>query len=334
MRGLARFVAVGLLMAGTVLAQDADVTSARAIAAEGIRAFDAGYYDYAQKKLGLAYEVVQVPTIALYRARALVEVGRLVEASELYLVCARLEIEAGQLEKQQQAQEQCTQEREALQGRISTLVVQVIGVEGIVRFEIDGRPVNGALLREGHLVDPGLHKVRGVGDGREATAVVALEPGATRTIALDLSPPPPPLPAPVAVKPAPAPRATAEMEEPAHSDRVGRTDRAQRTLGFVSVGVAGGLLMFGAVNGVRAKNKKTDLDASGCAENQCLPEQQREVDAYNRALGMANGSFIAAGLFGAAGTVLILTAPRNTRTSRRRLDPWVAPGNTGLRLRF
>ena len=77
-----RLLAFGLLLSSVAAGQsDTTVTAAREIARQGLKAYDAGRYEEAADKLSRAYAVVKLPTLALHTARALVKVGRLVEAT-------------------------------------------------------------------------------------------------------------------------------------------------------------------------------------------------------------------------------------------------------------
>src|SRR5262245_36361776 len=90
---------LGLTLTAGVAAQSVDqasLASARTLGYEGVERFQKGDYPGAVERLERAYEVVKVPSLGLWSARALVKVGRLVEASERYLEVTRLEVVSGE----------------------------------------------------------------------------------------------------------------------------------------------------------------------------------------------------------------------------------------------
>jgi len=56
----------------------------------GVEAFQAGEFADASAKLERAYRVIQAPSLGLWLARALVQLGKLVEAQERYVAVGRL----------------------------------------------------------------------------------------------------------------------------------------------------------------------------------------------------------------------------------------------------
>src|SRR5262245_61290417 len=92
---------------------DAARAAARDLGAEGVEDFQAGRFEQASTKLSQAFDILKVPTLGLWSARALVKVGKLVEASERYLSVSRLDASKGEAQVQKQAQADATKERDA-----------------------------------------------------------------------------------------------------------------------------------------------------------------------------------------------------------------------------
>jgi hypothetical protein len=67
------------------------VSTARELAKLAFEDLDNDRYEESVKKFSQAYNIMRMPTLALGKARGLVKLGRLVEASELYLEVTRLE---------------------------------------------------------------------------------------------------------------------------------------------------------------------------------------------------------------------------------------------------
>jgi len=71
-----------LAIAETPTSAERDV--ARVIAQSAAGYYDAGEWERAREHFRRAYDLVKAPTLALMEARALVKLGRLVEATEAY----------------------------------------------------------------------------------------------------------------------------------------------------------------------------------------------------------------------------------------------------------
>ena len=155
-------VAVGLAsMAHADPGDDATRSAARKVAMAGITALQQGDVAQATEKLEKAYRVLQVPSVALWSARALAKRGRLVEASERYGEASRLDVQ-GDKAVQLQARKDAATELEALTRRIPTLLILVEGANGAdVKLKVDGAAVPSALIGEERPANPGQHRVSG-----------------------------------------------------------------------------------------------------------------------------------------------------------------------------
>ncbi len=310
----------------------AEVMTAREIASRGLDAYDAGDYQTAADRLQEAYLVVKVPTVALYRARALAKLGRLVEASEIYREASLLTIEKGREEQQREAQRDAELEREALLPRIPRITVLVEGAEqGEVTFEVDDAAVPASLLAAGHALDPGEHTVVGKRGAQEVSAVVTLEERDAETVTLRFTA------ASAESVAAPASSGTGAAVGAPSDDGADRSGRGwQRPTGFAVGGVGAVGLVVGVVSGIGTTKKRNDLLNAGCDDSgECFDDQDDDVDSYNAALRITNTGLIAGGVLAAAGAVLIVTAPKKrSGSANRELSPWVGIGSAGVRGRF
>jgi hypothetical protein len=170
---------------------DADRAAARQLGYQGVEAYQAGDYKTAQDKLGRAFDVVKVPTLGLWLARALTKNGRWVEAAEVYREVSRLEISEGKVEAQQEAQQTAASELDELVGKIPAIVILVEGAPANqVVVEIDGVQVPAAVLGEARPMDPGQHRVVGRFGDQLSEQVVELGPGQQRKLKVAFKPEP------------------------------------------------------------------------------------------------------------------------------------------------
>ena len=319
------WILAALVVAMPAVAQtSADLMTAREIAKQGIEAYDAEDYAAAETHLRQAYDLVKVPTIGLYWARALEKLGRLVEASEVYRETSILKVEKGRRDQQLKAQADAKAEREQLLPRIPKLRVVVEGVErGDVTFTVDGREVRAVALDVGYAVNPGEHVVVGsVGDAAQKETVELTE-GDEQSVTLRFS-------ARAnrgrgARRSGPLAGGGPEAEVEAEPSR-----RWQRPAGYTLVGLGTVGLVVGGISTVDAAKKRDDLEASSnCVGSSCFPAEQSEVDAHNNMLRLARIGWVAGGVLTAGGVTLLLTAPHRP-ASGRRVTPWVGWGSVGV----
>jgi len=330
-----------LLFPAQALGQsDATRAAARDLGAEGVEDFQAGNYAAASDKLGRAFNILRVPSLGLWSARALAKSGKLVEASERYLNVTRLDASKGDAAVQKQAQADAVAERDALQPRIPGLTLDVKGNAGDAVVSLDGAPVEPALFGVRLPANPGKH----VAEARQAALLVrrevTLSEGQRLNLTLDFStataaPAGPPAtasaaPAQPAAAAAPAP-ATPGPQPLGPAAPPADSGAASVPAGvWVGVGIAGVGVAVGGITAVLASKKKSDLN---CAGDHCLPSQQSDVDGYNRLLTMSTIGFISAGAGVALAGVFWFTRPRETERAAY-MTPWVGLGAAGVKGAF
>jgi hypothetical protein len=274
---------------------DASRAAVRDLGYAGMDDYDAGRYPEAIDKLERAYQVLKAPALALWSARALTKVGRLVEASERYLDATRSP-SVGEAEVQERARREAESERVELDKRIPHVVFRIQNAGGSpVMLTVDGKAVPSALLTAPRRVDPGVHAIVA---RRGADVVEAkVEIGEREERAIDLV-------FPVRVE---SPASKAPNAEP----RAPATD-PRKTLAVVSW-IVGGVGLAGAlVAGGLALGEKSDLEAE-CPSRRCLPAQHDAVDRYDLLKTLSTIGFVTAGVGAGTGTVLWMTAPTQAR---------------------
>ena len=299
---------------------EATRTAARALGMAGVDSYQAGDYAAANDKLEKAYGLLQVPTLGLWSGRALVKLGKWVEATDRFLEVASLQVPAGEYAIQKQAQADAKEELKALSARVPLVIVKVEGAElSDCAVSVDGQPVATSLLKAGRLMNPGKHVIEGqrgsdkasaeitVADGERATAVLkfpAAPPGPATL------PPPPPVSAP--------------------RPPVDNAGSAQRTWGWVTLAIGGAGVAVGGITGGLALGKKSDLESNpNCTGTRCASSEQDAVDAYNALNTVSSIGFIGGGVLAATGIVLLVTAPHGSRA-----QAFVGPQSVGLRGQF
>jgi hypothetical protein len=274
------------------------------LAQDGAVAFEAGQLVRAHALLHRAYALFPVPTIALMDARALKEMGRLVEAAERYELARRSVLDADSSDAFKAAMKDADREVAKLRPRIPLLTIRVRAADpSAVEVRLDGRAVPVPLIGVRQPVDPGKHQLELFrGPQRLAQRTVVLDEGEERAIVMD-------------------------SEGTSHEESDGSS---QRTWGYVALGVGGAGLISGVAAGLVMLDKKSSLD--NVCTTSCPPAAQNDLDTFRTA---RTTSFIGYGVGIAAigaGAVLLLTAPSSP--SEARLSPVLGPRQVGLRGTF
>jgi hypothetical protein len=310
---------------------DATRAAAHDMGAEGVEDYQAGNYAAASDKLGRAFNILRVPTLGLWSARALAKEGKLIEASERYLAVTRLDATKGDVALQRQAQADAASEREALQARIPALTVEVKGASSELNVTLDGQPVPADLLGFRQPVNPGKHVLEARDATRQVRKDVTVNEAQRQSVTLDLTSgtavSAAPASAPAADGPAMASASAPPASAPGADAGRGRPVPAGV---WVGVAIAGAGVLTGGVTAVLAAQKKSDLD---CPEDHCLTSQQDDVDAHNRLLTISTIGFVAAGVGLATAGVFWFSRPKEAEHSAH-VTPWVGLGAAGVRGTF
>ncbi len=151
-----------LLVAAPAAAQPVDAATkaqARALAAEGLKLYDAGDCGNALEKLTKAHAMVKAPTLALYAGRCLELLVRLVDASEMYRAATQDELEPGASTQQKQAQADAAKALAELAGRLGSVEIVLASGASEVAVTLDGKTLPAAALGTKRPIDPGAHRL-------------------------------------------------------------------------------------------------------------------------------------------------------------------------------
>ena len=175
--------------AGAQPSDDATRAEARKIGYSGVEAYQAGDFATAHDRLETAYQLLRVPSLGLWSARALAKVGKLVEADARYLEVIRLPTSVGDEAIQEQARRDATSERADLGGasRSSSYVSRAL--QPARWWSRSTAHAARSTARREHPVNPGRHKVEGVRGSARATAEVVVAEGEKKEAVLRLGGP-------------------------------------------------------------------------------------------------------------------------------------------------
>jgi hypothetical protein len=203
--------------------------SARALFEEGVSLSDKGQWDDAADRFRRALTLRDSQVIRFNLATALIETGKLVEASELL---RQVERDGGADRK---LRDDARAHLAAAQARIGKLTVTVTGMHEGVRVLLDERPIDPVLMGVAMPADPGLHRVRALrGEVELASSEVTLANADDQIVALEL-------PDPVAT-PAEAARSLVPAEPLPQRDQGERPSRK-----LLWWGIGGGVAVAAAI---------------------------------------------------------------------------------------
>lgn len=316
-------------------ADDASRAAARTAGYEGIRAYQGGDFALAVDKLDRAFGVVKVPTLGLWYARALVKVGKLVEASERYREVARLEVTEGKIKEQKKAQADAAEELEALQAKIPALTITVQNATDDTEITLDGNPVAHKLLGLATPTNPGDHRVSAKQDAQVVEQTVTLSESEKKSIELKLKP--------VTSKArdqtssetgAESQESTGDRDLHMPPTRQASGGSTQKTLGWIGLGLGGVATIAGGITGAIAISKRKKLDDSpscNSSTHRCDSDVDDLRQSYNQMRTLSTVGFIVGAVGVGVGTTLLLTTPK---PKENQVGVWMGIGSVGLKGSF
>jgi hypothetical protein len=288
--------------------------AARNIGREAIRFYDLGNWARAQELFHRAYDLHPAPTLALREARALVKLGRLVEAAESYARATTPPPGELPTDAFLEAAAEAEAELKVLRPRIPRLLVTFASVANTdVAVRMNGVVLPRALLGVERSVDPGTYRFNVSETTTEAPAeVIVLQEGEARTVVLQ--------PSAISRRPAVV----------APGPAVSGGTSPLWTLGWMSVGVGVVALNVGVATGIAAVQKSNDLDAV-CPNGQCPASAQGDLDSLRTLSAASTVGFVAAGIgVGVGGAMLLASPAGRAPTSQGSITPWIGVGTAGL----
>jgi hypothetical protein len=301
--------------------------AARSLAEQGRDVFDKGDFEQAYDLFHRAYGLVPAPSIALFEARALVKLGRLVQAQETYLRAVRTKLTPDSPEAFRKAVHDAETEETALEGLIPKLTLVLVGPGATlpnVTVKADGELLAPELVGVEMPINPGSHVLSAAAPGGEETSLtVTIAVGAKQRTELTVAAPAART-EPVSAKPPPVVTPPKDHAAPG---------QWQRPAAYVAgaIGVAG--LATGIVTGSLAQSHYSQAK-SECPNRTCVEGSNGadELASFRTLRTVSTIGYIVGGVGLAAGVTLIVLAPRAERAPAAAL--WLGPGSAGLRGAF
>jgi len=343
-RGLGSWLlSVSLLLSASVaLAQtDQERAAARSLATEGINAYSAGRNPEAVDKLERAYQLVPIPTIGLWSARALEKAGKLVEANERLIAVGRFQITKDESGVFAQAKAEAEQMQNLLSARVPELQIDVTHAEDLQYVvELDGQALKSALLNVPFQANPGKHTVVARAGSEEVRKDVTVAERAAARVTLDLGG----LhraPATAAAPNAPTPANTdsradegpASAQQPDSAPQSSSGMSGKHVVGWVVLGIGTAGLVTGGILGAKAIEQHS-LYEDRCPDGKCSSEYQDYYDTFqrNQMFSLISGGIGIVGV--GAGLYLLLSSDGPARSQQAYVRPWVGYQAVGAEGRF
>ena len=307
MVGAAMTLAVLAVAARSAIAQTDELKEqAKEQFADGLELRGRGDDAAALAKFEAAYLIVRSPITALEVGRSLMRLGRLVAARDRLAEAFSMPEKVAESPQAKASRGDAKRLADALSSRIPRLRIKLDGLPpGVVPVvSIDDRQVTSAAPLS---VDPGKHHVVArLADGAERREDVEVREGEEREVVLHFG-------------------AQEALARPA--DHGGPS-----AFTYAAFGVAGLGLTLGAVTGLAARSKASDLRTSPwCSDSRCLPPAHDAIDSYNRTAALSTVSFVVAGIAGGVGIYSLLAGHSNgERPIVAHVEPWIGPGSMGV----
>jgi hypothetical protein len=277
---------------------------------------EAGEYEKAIERFRRADALVHAPTIVVSHGRALMALGRFVEAQERFELVLREGVGDSGPRVWKSAMEDAASLLEYVRPRVAWVTISVVDVAE-PKVEIDGQPIPAAALGVRRAANPGTRTVEVSAEGFESKRIqLELVEGEEESLRVELVPLP-------AAKKHVKPKGKSPVTPP-RPLKVLKHNASSNTPGYVALAVGGLGIAAGSVTGWMALMRRKDLKAV-CADGMCPPSAQEDLDRYHT-YGTISGVAFGVGIAGlAASTYLLLTG------SDARADTGV--GCSGFELR-
>jgi len=309
---------------------EANKSQARELSKKGFDALDHKEWAQAETLFLQADALYHAPTLLVGAARAQARLGKYVEAWENYHRVILEGAAPGANAVLVKAVDDAKAEIDGVAGKRAQVTMTITGPESPT-VTLDGVAIPSVALGTERPVNPGTHAVHAEAAGFKAgDGSFSVEEGKSATFSLALE------------KEAAPPAGLVEVDSPrpATLDKgEGASDgSSQRTLAFVGFGVGAAGIVGGAITGIIAMGKHSDLQKSPCSDKPCSPADassfNSDLDSYHAVGTISTIGFVVGAAGIAAGTALFLTAPKREQRKGAFIAPAVGLGTVGATGRF
>lgn len=327
LRALALFATLSLAAASPTsiaFAQQpsaADLETARDLNRQGKELRAAGHILEALEKFKAAHDLGRTPVTGIELARTHAMLSQLVEAREVCLGIARMPVASDETERSVTARAEAAKLADELRPRIPSVLVRVTGVPAgkTPTITIDKRPVPVAAIGQAQKVNPGSHEiVARVENGPETHVSIDLKEGETRDVPLTVQAPPD------------AGAVGAGVGGALGSTAVPPSSTKQKVtmIGFTVAGVG---VVIGAMSGLLASSKKSNLESLCVPDKKCGPNAYDDLDAARTWSTVSTVAFALGGVGLALGFYGLFSKedPKPPPTGAR-VTPFIGPGSVGV----
>lgn len=293
-------------------------TAARDLAVQGAEAFDRHDYLTALDRFERAFALVPAPSISVMQARSLAQLGRYLEALDVYEKTQRMPLPPDAPEAFKQAVLDAHRESESLWNDVPRLTIHVqapMPLPSDLTILLDSKKVPPALHDVSRPADPGPHQitVHATGFATESRAI-SLERGSNTKVNI-------PLVATDASTPAP-------VENRSMHDSLAQDGQVKRIGGWAAVGVGSAGLVLSGITGIIALQKHSTLN-SQCHPG-CPAGAADDLSAFRTTRTLSYVSFIAGSASLGVGSYLLLSGSNNSPS----VGASIGPAQVGLWGRF
>jgi hypothetical protein len=292
---------------------EADRDAARALAEAALGLYSEGDYAGALDRFRAAERIVHAPPHALYIARCLANLGKLIEARATYRELRAEEPPTDAPAAFREAWLKAERELAAVERRVVRLRIELSPSPASARVSIDGRSLAPPELADDIALDPGPHHIAARAEGyRDAERDVTLAEGSRETVTLTLAP----------------------LAGPDAESSDGASDGQSVALPAVVIALGGAGLVVGAVTGGLAIDKQNEL-ADACPQKTGCSAENKQIEDDGRALGTASTvAFIAGGVIAGAGIVWLAVVLSSEPAESSAVAPGARDSLVGLTIRF
>jgi hypothetical protein len=303
----------------------ADKETARSMMDQGFRLRDAKDLKGALQRFTAADQIMHVPSTGYEVARAQLDLGMLVEASDTATRVINTPPARREPIQFREARKKAQALVDSLQGRIPALTVVLEGAKPGEKLDlsIDDTKVPAAVIGLPRSVDPGHHVLVVTTDTTQGRAEIDVAEGEQKSVTITMKPSAHPVVAShPPVESAGPPPPVVKIEE--HHGKGGKI------AAFVSFGLGGAALIAGGVTGGLALVTRSDL-ADKCTNHQCSPAQAGELSDGNTFAWISTFAFAGGAAALVVGViVLAVSGHKHAAPQSAYVTPWIGPTGAGI----